>query len=208
MAWANGSFEQLTEGFALQVLAPLAAADVAPARLGLEVTESVFERDLAVVVGEVSHLRRAGVRIGLDDSGTGYSSLSRPRSLPIDLVKIDQSFMTALDSPPGRATVAAIVALAAAIDAQTIAEGVESSRQVQVLRQLGSIWSVASASRGRSRSRSSPRSPARAANGCGSRSSTAGWCVVVGRSHVRSAAPDDAVGTARRIPRSISTSTR
>ena len=83
-------------------------------------------------------LRTAGVAVGLDDFGTGYSSLAYLRQFPLDFVKIDRSFIHSLILDPGEdAIVAAIVDLSHALGLNVIAEGVETSAQLESLRRLG-----------------------------------------------------------------------
>lgn len=136
--WINVSLAQLrTGGFAARVLLELAAADVEPTAIGIEVTETVIMADTDAVAAELRQLREVGVQIALDDFGTGYSSLSRLRTLPIDMIKIDRSFVAEITTRAGRATVSAIVDLAHAIDATAIAEGVESESQLVALRAVG-----------------------------------------------------------------------
>jgi sensor c-di-GMP phosphodiesterase-like protein len=83
-------------------------------------------------------LKELGIRLAIDDFGTGYSSLAYLRSFPIDIVKIDQSFVAALDEDEQAvALVRAIISIAEALDLDTIAEGVETATQFSTLRRLG-----------------------------------------------------------------------
>jgi EAL domain-containing protein (putative c-di-GMP-specific phosphodiesterase class I)/DNA-binding NarL/FixJ family response regulator len=109
-----------------------------PQRLALELTESAFMTDALRHVEALQALRRDGVRIQIDDFGTGYSSLSSLKSLPIDTVKIDRSFIKHLDSSPtDEAIVAAIFAMARSLGLRVIAEGVETQGQLEVLGRHG-----------------------------------------------------------------------
>ncbi len=82
-------------------------------------------------------LRDAGVQVGLDDFGTGYSSLAYLRQFPLDFVKIDKSFIDDMDHVAGSlAIVAAIIALAHALELTVVAEGVETERQLRILEDL------------------------------------------------------------------------
>lgn len=136
--WVNVSLGQVDRpGFASWVLEQLAEADVDPRRFGLEVTEEAVAEASGVAVAELEHLRRVGIGIALDDFGTGFSSLSRLRALPIDVVKIDRSFVADLPTRAGRAILAAIIDLAHAIDATALAEGVESQEELDELRRMG-----------------------------------------------------------------------
>jgi diguanylate cyclase (GGDEF)-like protein/PAS domain S-box-containing protein len=116
----------------------LAASGLPPAQLELEITESVFLGDSA----ETSHMFKAlkglGVRLALDDFGTGYSSLGYLQSAPFDKIKIDQSFVRGATEAGSRngAIIAAIVALAEALEMETTAEGIESLDQLDLIRKL------------------------------------------------------------------------
>ena len=80
-------------GFVVATLQALQAAGLPPARLEIEITESVFMDDPQGALAQLHELRALGVRISMDDFGTGYSSLSYLRSFPFDKIKIDQSFV-------------------------------------------------------------------------------------------------------------------
>ncbi|GAB2884114.1 sensor domain-containing protein [Nocardioides pacificus] len=136
--WVNVSVQQLTQpGLAQFIAEELAAAGLPGTRLGIEITESALADDTSVVVPELLALSALGVQIAIDDFGTGYSSLSRLRTLPVDVLKIDRSFVRDLDSASGRATVAAIIDLGHALDASVVAEGVETEEQLRILRSFG-----------------------------------------------------------------------
>jgi EAL domain-containing protein (putative c-di-GMP-specific phosphodiesterase class I) len=113
----------------------LAETGLAPERLRLELTEAVVQAAPSVALQALRELHRAGVGIVLDDFGTGYSSLGHLRDLPLAALKIDRSFIAALDR--GSSTVAAMAAVAAALDLEAVAEGVESDAQADALRALG-----------------------------------------------------------------------
>ncbi|WP_183985122.1 putative bifunctional diguanylate cyclase/phosphodiesterase [Sphingomonas jinjuensis] len=117
-------------GFQAVVLQALARSGIAPTRLEIEITESVFLDGVDAVTDILHKLRAMGVRIALDDFGTGYSSLSYLRSFPFDKLKIDRSFITniASDESAG-AIVKAILDLAGALRMETTAEGVENIEQ-------------------------------------------------------------------------------
>jgi diguanylate cyclase (GGDEF)-like protein len=120
------------------VVQALAMSGLAPNRLEAEITESLFLEDSGGILQTLKSLKDLGVRIALDDFGTGYSSLSYLRKFPVDKIKIDRSFIVELLHAPGaRAVVRAITQLAAALDMETTAEGVEDSGQVEVLREHG-----------------------------------------------------------------------
>jgi PAS domain S-box-containing protein len=116
----------------------LARAKVAPARLVVELTESVAAQDVQLVKARLQEIKGLGAGISLDDFGTGYSSLSYLRQFPIDSLKIDIAFVRDLpDSPDAQAIVTAIVSMAGALGLATIAEGVENERQAELLTRLG-----------------------------------------------------------------------
>ncbi|WP_432546387.1 putative bifunctional diguanylate cyclase/phosphodiesterase [Kineococcus sp. SYSU DK004] len=116
----------------------LAAADVPADRLTLEITESVLVADAERTSATMRRLRATGVRVALDDFGTGYSSLSYLRRFPIDVLKIDKSFIDdVVDDAEDRAVTAAIVQLGRTLDLLVVAEGVETAEQVAVLAGLG-----------------------------------------------------------------------
>ena len=117
-------------GFGSIVLQCLTSSGLAPDRLEIEITESVF-LDGATGVLQILHMLRAlGVRVALDDFGTGYSSLSYLRSFPFDKIKIDRSFITDIaHDASAAAIVKAIVDLATALHMETTAEGVEDAGQ-------------------------------------------------------------------------------
>ena len=112
--------------------------DIEPCQLTLEITESVFEEDSDALKHDLCALAEMGVRLSLDDFGTGYSSLGHLKNYAFDEIKIDKSFTWQLnDGHYGEAIVRAIDAIATAIDAQVVAEGVESDHHVAVLQRLG-----------------------------------------------------------------------
>jgi diguanylate cyclase (GGDEF)-like protein/PAS domain S-box-containing protein len=104
----------------------------------LELTESVFMEDIDYFETVLGELKLLGVRLAIDDFGTGYSSLSYLRRLPVDAVKIDRSFIDGLDTDShDTALVAAIVAMAGALDLSITAEGLETGHQLRSLKRLG-----------------------------------------------------------------------
>jgi diguanylate cyclase (GGDEF)-like protein/PAS domain S-box-containing protein len=113
-------------------------ADLRPEHLQLEMTESVLMDDAANTITILESLKELGVLLGVDDFGTGYSSLAYLKRFPVDVLKIDRSFVSGLaEGLEDSAIVAAIVSLADTIGLQTIAEGVESGRQRDILIGLG-----------------------------------------------------------------------
>ena len=121
-----------------KILNAIASSGIAPNRLELEITESIFIAQVEKTMAILHKLRDLGVRIALDDFGTGYSSLSYLRSFPFDKVKIDRSFVTDLASGEnGHAIIRAITTLAEALGMETLAEGVEDEQQLEILRREG-----------------------------------------------------------------------
>ena len=139
----NVSAMQLRGGEILrQVIGALSASGFDPARLELEITETVLIENAAQCLDVLHRLRGLGVRIALDDFGTGYSSLNYLRSFPFDKIKIDRCFIADLsDSAPtpgdSPAIVTAVLDLAARLNMETIAEGVEDQSQLERLRASG-----------------------------------------------------------------------
>ena len=112
--------------------------DIPSHALTLEVTESVIMRDIDNVSRELEAIRNAGFKIALDDFGTGYSSLEYLAKLPIDMLKIDKSFIESLfDSPQNEHLVKAITTMARAMEMKVTAEGIENEGQADFLRLHG-----------------------------------------------------------------------
>lgn len=120
------------------ILQALAESGLAPNRLELEITESLFIADVEGTLASLRSLKALGVRVALDDFGTGYSSLSYLRSFPFDKIKIDRSFIVDLLSHDGAtAIIRSITTLAEALGMETTAEGVENIDQLDILRDQG-----------------------------------------------------------------------
>jgi diguanylate cyclase (GGDEF)-like protein len=120
------------------VISALSTAGLPPARLELEVTESVLLEETEATRRTLHQLRGLGVRVSLDDFGTGYSSLSYLRSFPFDKIKIDRSFVREVTaSANGAAIVRAIASLGASLGMETTAEGVETKEQLDLIRAEG-----------------------------------------------------------------------
>jgi predicted signal transduction protein with EAL and GGDEF domain/DNA-binding response OmpR family regulator len=127
-------------GFVESVAAVLNDTGVAPDRLELEITERTVMDDLTSGSHVLGELKRLGVRIALDDFGTGYSSLSYLTRLPIDVLKIDRSFVRDLGTRSRTETVtAAIIGLARGLGIDIVAEGVETEEQLAFLRAHGPV---------------------------------------------------------------------
>lgn len=119
----------------LQVIDAWASAEWG---LDIEITESALVDELSSVVSKLRLLRRKGVQVAIDDFGTGYSSLSRLAELPIDMLKIDRTFTSRLGGDAtGKTLVSIIIALSKAFGMTTVAEGVETPEQFDLLTKLG-----------------------------------------------------------------------
>ena len=125
-------------GFVDDIAGVLASTGVNPARLKLEITESMMLDDIEGTIERLSRLKALGVSLSIDDFGTGYSSLSYLKRLPLDQLKIDQSFVRDLtDDPNDAVIVQAIIAMAQRLGLDIIAEGVETEAQRQFLLEHG-----------------------------------------------------------------------
>jgi diguanylate cyclase (GGDEF)-like protein/PAS domain S-box-containing protein len=121
-----------------RVAAVLDRTGVDPARVALEMTESVLMRDAEETLSVLRALKDLGVRLHVDDFGTGYSSLSYLKRFPVDAVKVDRSFVDGLaNDPEDIAIVAAIISLAHSLGIAVIAEGVETEAQLEALQSMG-----------------------------------------------------------------------
>jgi EAL domain-containing protein (putative c-di-GMP-specific phosphodiesterase class I) len=147
----NVSTRQLEDpDFAAIVEHALAVADVAPENVCLELTESALMGAAAASLDHLRAVKELGVYVGIDDFGTGHSSLARLRSLPVEVLKVDRSFVDGLGTEPeDSAVVAAVLSLAHALGLHVIAEGVETPLQANQLVALGCpvaqgfLWSPA-----------------------------------------------------------------
>jgi EAL domain-containing protein (putative c-di-GMP-specific phosphodiesterase class I) len=111
---------------------------LAPNRLELEITESVLMKDRAGALSTLRRIKAMGVRIVLDDFGTGYSSLSNLQIFPIDKIKIDRSFVAALqDDAAARSIIRAIVGIGRSLELPVVAEGVETEAQHRMVLEEG-----------------------------------------------------------------------
>jgi diguanylate cyclase (GGDEF)-like protein len=134
----NVSARQFSPELVRIVHGALTESGLAPEALCLEVTETVLINDVAAGLSILRDLSTIGVRLSIDDFGTGYSSLSYLKQLPVDELKIDQSFVAGLGTDPNdTAIVAAVIAMAQALDVAVVAEGVETTDQLDQLRTLG-----------------------------------------------------------------------
>ena len=120
------------------VRAALAASGLPPARLELEITESVLLENDRATLDTLRELRALGVRIAMDDFGTGYSSLGYLQRFPFDKIKIDRMFVREMAQDANcMAIVRAVVSLGATLGVTITAEGVETPEQLALLRDIG-----------------------------------------------------------------------
>ncbi|WP_273560829.1 putative bifunctional diguanylate cyclase/phosphodiesterase [Methylobacterium sp. NMS14P] len=120
------------------IISALAGSGLPARRLEVEITEGVLLQENDRTLQTLHRLRELGVRVSMDDFGTGYSSLSYLRSFPFDKIKIDRSFVKDLTSKPdGEAIIRAIAGLGKSLGMTTVAEGVETSEQMQRIRLEG-----------------------------------------------------------------------
>jgi len=125
-------------GFVTTVTRTLAMTGLPARRLELEITETVLMQNDEAVLAMLHQLRGLGIRIAMDDFGTGYSSLNYLRSFPFDRIKIDRCFTTDVDRDRGDgAIIQAIATLGASLGVETIAEGIETIDQLELVRRAG-----------------------------------------------------------------------
>jgi diguanylate cyclase (GGDEF)-like protein len=126
------------EGFALDVRRALNESGIEPSSLTLEVTETTIMRDLAAACERLEEVKALGVRIAIDDFGTGYASLSHLQRMPVDVLKVDRSFIAALDDGgQSRELLEAILGVAQALSLSVIAEGIETGTQMTTIQEMG-----------------------------------------------------------------------
>ncbi|MES9837017.1 MAG: EAL domain-containing protein [Candidatus Thiodiazotropha sp.] len=136
----NLSVQQIDQTLVMQVSDELQISALAPERLELEVTESMLMRNPELSRTVLGELKAIGVNFAIDDFGTGYSSLAYLKLLPLDRIKIDQSFVRDIGRDSNdEAIVRAIIALSKNLGLESVAEGVEYSNQVDFLQKAGSV---------------------------------------------------------------------
>ncbi|KIL45307.1 hypothetical protein KP78_28510 [Jeotgalibacillus soli] len=124
----------LRSNFTGYILKTLASYNLKPSSIEIEITESSLITDIDSVLVILQDLRKAGIRIALDDFGTGYSSLTHLKDLPVDFLKIDQSFIQDIETDEKKAVITnSIIQICKQIDIEVVAEGVETTDQLDVL---------------------------------------------------------------------------
>ena len=135
----NISPKQLAQvNFAAMVAATVDKTGINPENLVLEVTESIFMENPRLAIKSLAEVRELGVSVAIDDFGTGYSSLSYLRTIPLDILKIDRSFVMECDSENGLAICDMLIALSGRLGLKVVAEGVETQSQLDKLQ--GADW--------------------------------------------------------------------
>jgi len=136
----NVSAAQLSDGLVTSVRQALIKHDIEPGWLMLEITETMLMERVEEAISILRRIRELGIRIAMDDFGTGYSSLSVLQRLPLDTLKIDRSFVIAIDDEVNNsravAIIGAIIAIAKELNLSVVAEGVDSTTQLAFLRTL------------------------------------------------------------------------
>ncbi len=135
----NVSAHQLgRRAFAEDVRHALRESGIAPSSLTLEITETALMRDVRAACDHLLEIRALGVRVAIDDFGTGYASLSQLQRMPVDILKIDRSFVAALsDGGHGRELLEAIVGVGRSLSLTVVAEGIEERAQLRMLEEMG-----------------------------------------------------------------------
>jgi EAL domain-containing protein (putative c-di-GMP-specific phosphodiesterase class I) len=135
----NLSLRQLNAPqFPAQVAAALAESNLPPGALTVEVGERMLVEDAGLVADRLAELRDLGVKLAIDDFGIGYASLAHLRQLPVDIVKIDPSFIAGLGQDPALTLLTrTIVQVGRDLGMQVVAEGIEQPRQLAELREMG-----------------------------------------------------------------------
>ncbi len=135
----NLSSQQFHRGGLFNTIARIVQqAAIDPQLLELEITESIILRDTDEILATLSKFKALGMRLSMDDFGTGYSSLSYLQRFPLDILKIDRSFVKDIpNNPDDVAITSAIIAMAHSLGLKVVAEGVETAEQLAFLRQRG-----------------------------------------------------------------------
>jgi EAL domain-containing protein (putative c-di-GMP-specific phosphodiesterase class I) len=135
----NISIRQFQQKELVDIVArALADSGLPPECLILEITESFMMQDTESTIAKLTDLKKLGVRLAIDDFGTGYSSLSYLQRFPIDILKIDKSFVDKIGrDKEGRAVARAIIMMGDSLNLRTIAEGIEHPEQIRELQDLG-----------------------------------------------------------------------
>jgi diguanylate cyclase (GGDEF)-like protein len=132
------AFQLGRNGLLDDVRGALQRSGIEPSSLTLEVTETTIMRDMPAACERLEEIKALGVRVAIDDFGTGYASLSHLQRMPVDILKIDRSFVAALhDGARSRELLQAILGVGRALSLAVVAEGVEDNDQLSVLEEMG-----------------------------------------------------------------------
>lgn len=131
--------EFLRDDFAEKFLEQLSQYDIPGQRIELEITEQALaERHSGYISRAINLLKKAQIRIALDDFGTGHSSLAHLRDFPVDIIKVDRSFVGRITGDESAAAIVkAVIALGTSLSIQVVAEGIECAEQLSLLREMG-----------------------------------------------------------------------
>jgi diguanylate cyclase (GGDEF)-like protein len=137
----NFSSAQFTDpGLIDDVRSALASNSLPPERLVVELTETAFLRDAEIVGARMDDLKQLGARIAVDDFGTGNASLRHLAKFPVDVLKVDRSFVQAADTDPRQSAIAgSIIKLGASLNMVVVAEGIETAGQLERMREMGCV---------------------------------------------------------------------
>jgi diguanylate cyclase (GGDEF)-like protein len=133
------AYQSARKGFAEDVRTALQKSGLEPSSLTLEITETTLVRDATAACESLEEIRALGVRIAIDDFGTGYASLTNLQLMPVDILKIDRSFVAALDDGrhQGRELLQAILGVGQSLSLAVVAEGIEQHTQLAALEEMG-----------------------------------------------------------------------
>jgi diguanylate cyclase (GGDEF)-like protein len=132
------AFQLGREDFAEDVRRTLAETGLAASSLLLEITETTVMRDIAAACMDLEQMKQVGVRVAIDDFGTGYASLAQLQRMPVDILKVDRSFVAALDDgEQGADLLQAIVGVGRSLSMKVLAEGIETAKQLQAVAAMG-----------------------------------------------------------------------
>tara|TARA_R110002049_G_C9148196_1_gene560085 strand:+ start:2105 stop:2854 length:750 start_codon:yes stop_codon:yes gene_type:complete len=124
----------LQDDFVAKVKMIINKSDIDPGSLIMEITESTFMKNSQLAINTLVKIREIGIKIAIDDFGTGYSSLSYLRKLPLDILKIDRSFVIDSETEAGAAICEMLILLANRLKLKVVAEGVETEQQFDILK--------------------------------------------------------------------------
>jgi EAL domain-containing protein (putative c-di-GMP-specific phosphodiesterase class I) len=134
----NASALQVVDkDFSAMIGRALSDFDFPATKLEIEVTETVLIRNLDRALDQIARLRAMGIHFSIDDFGTGYSSLNQLRTLPVDILKIDRSFVNDIEQLESNSLVRGIIALAHSLQLTVVAEGIETEAQLMALKSMG-----------------------------------------------------------------------